>query len=115
MRIRVFKQYWQKFRYNSAKREELMEMFDISDNQAEYYYGEGFKRWRDEIEGVHEFLEQIRTKEREAETKSDIKGNTIIRTIKGEFADRDTQEITYSSATFNPFSAENRRAQERKM
>lgn len=113
MRIGVFKRYWARFKYNSSKREELMEMFDAADQQAGFYYGEGFKSWRDEIEGVHEFLAEIRTKEREAEAKTQVKGNTIIRTIKGEFQDRDTQEIEYSSATFNPFSAENRKVQER--
>ena len=112
MRIGVFKRYWARFKYNRNKREQLMEMFDAADQQAEFYYGEGFTSWRDEIEGVHEFLEELRTKKREAEAKSHVKGNTIVKTIKGEILDRDTQEIEYSSATFNPFSAENRRTQE---
>ena len=56
MRIGVFKRYWSRFKYNKKRREILMDMFDASDKQAEFYYGEGFKSWRDEIEGVNEFL-----------------------------------------------------------
>jgi hypothetical protein len=36
------KRYWDKFRYNKNRRNALIEMFDASDEQAEYYYGEGF-------------------------------------------------------------------------
>ena len=35
------------------------------------------------------------------------KGNTIVRTIKGETKELTRQEIEYSSATFNPFDKEN--------
>lgn len=62
MRIGVFKRYWSRFKYNKKRREILIEMFDASDKQAEFYYGEGFKSWRDEIEGVNEFLQEIITK-----------------------------------------------------
>ena len=56
MRIGIFKRYWQKFKYNRSRRELLVGMFDAADKQAEFYYGEGFKTWREEIEGVDEFL-----------------------------------------------------------
>jgi len=49
MRIGVFKRYWERFRYNKKKREELVDMFDASDLQAEFYHGKGFKTWREEI------------------------------------------------------------------
>lgn len=56
MRIGVFNRYWKRFKYNRTKREELIKLFDASDMQAEFYYGAGFKTWRQEIEGVEEFL-----------------------------------------------------------
>lgn len=56
VRIGIFKRYWQKFKYNRSRRELLVGMFDAADKQAEFYYGEGFKTWREEIEGVDEFL-----------------------------------------------------------
>lgn len=64
---------------------------------------------------MHEFLEELRTKKRDVEVRTQVKGNTIIKTIKGEVQDLESQEIEYSSATFNPFSAENRKTQESKM
>jgi hypothetical protein len=115
MRIGVFKRYWARFKYNRKRRDALIEMFDDSDRQAEFYYGPGFTSWRDELEGVHEFLAEVRTKEKAAEALSEVKGNTIIRTIKGASPDRDAQEVEYSSATFNPFSADNRKTQESKL
>lgn len=41
----------------------LVDMFDAADMQAEFYYGEGFKTWREEIEGVQEFLAQVQPKQ----------------------------------------------------
>lgn len=43
-----------------------------------------------------------------------MKGNTIIKTIEGVVEGHDTTQIEYSSATFNPFSPINRKAQEAK-
>lgn len=59
MRVMIFKKYWNKFKYNKNSREQVMEMLDEADEQAGYYYGEDFKTWRQEIEGVEEFLEEI--------------------------------------------------------
>lgn len=51
-----------------------------------------------------------------AEDKSQIQGNTVIKTIKSVHKElEDSQEIQYSAATFNPFSAVNRKTQETKI
>lgn len=52
MRIGVFKRYWEKFKYNKSRREYLIEMFDETDKQIEFYLGDGYNNWRDEIPGT---------------------------------------------------------------
>jgi len=79
-RIGIFKRYWSQCKYNKRKRELLVSAFDAADEQAAYYYGEGFKGWRDEIEGVHEFFEELKTKKSEAEASQAQSGNTIVKT-----------------------------------
>jgi hypothetical protein len=59
MRIGVFKRYWEKFRYNKARRERLIEMFDEADEQVEVYLEDEYKNWRDEIPGVRDFLKEL--------------------------------------------------------
>ena len=72
----------------------LIELFDAADQQAEFYYGEGFKTWREEIEGVEEFLQEIISKKKLSDEKTQIQGNTIIKTIKNPIKElEDTQEI----------------------
>jgi hypothetical protein len=52
MRIGVFKRYWDKFKFNKRRRELIVQMFDESETQIEFYLGEEFKPWRDEIPGA---------------------------------------------------------------
>ena len=103
MRIGVFKRYWDKFKYNKDRREYLIELFDDTDKQIEFYLGDAFVNWRDEIPGTRQFLQELNSKKREIDIISQKKGNTIIRTIKGEHEELNYQEIEYSSKTFNPF------------
>jgi len=44
-----------------------------------------------------------------------LKGNTVIRTIKGKTQDLNMQEIEYSVKTFNPFDRLNIKTQEGKI
>lgn len=90
-------------------------MFDEADAQAGFYYGEGFKGWRDEIEGAREFLEQVQKEKTKKDIQLARRGNTVIRNIKGRVEDFNSQEIEYSTATFNPFSVENVRAANKKI
>jgi hypothetical protein len=83
MRIGVFKRYWDKFKYNKSRREYLINLFDDTDKQIEFYIGDDYKNWRDEIPGTRQFLKEVETKKREIDIVSQMKGNTIIRTIKG--------------------------------
>jgi hypothetical protein len=62
MRIGVFKRYWDKFKFNKRRRELLCEMFDETDLQVEFYLGQEYVSWRDEIEGARLFLEEIAEK-----------------------------------------------------
>lgn len=103
MRIGVFKRYWNKFKYNKKRREVLMEMFDASDAQFEFYLQDEYKNWKDEIEGVREFLQQIEKKKLDDTVTVSRLGNTIQRTIKGKTAAETITEIQYSAKTFNPF------------
>lgn len=84
MRVMIFKKYWNKFKYNRAAREQVMQLLDEADEQAGYYYGDNFKTWRQEIDGVEEFLEEIAAQKKLKDSKLSRKGNTIVRTIKGE-------------------------------
>ena len=67
-----------------------MEMFDESDKQAQFYYGPGFKSWRQEVEGVEEFLAELISKKKIlSEERSKVQGNTIIKTIKSPYKELD--------------------------
>lgn len=90
----------------------MIQMFDETDKQAGFYYGDDFKSWRDEVPGVHEFLANVEAKKREMDVKLARQGNTVVRTIKGETEQLNTAEVQYSTATFNPFDVENRKLAE---
>jgi hypothetical protein len=59
MRIGIFKRYWTKFKYNKKRREHLVELFNETDKQIEFYMGDKFKSWMEEIEGSRQFLQDI--------------------------------------------------------
>ena len=105
-RIGIFKRYWDKFKFNKKRREKLVAMFDETDEQIEFYLIDDFVSWKDEIEGARQFLEDIKIKKVEDDIKLSTMGNTVIRTIAGK-THKDTQEIEYSSQTFNPFDTSN--------
>lgn len=46
--------------------------------------GDQFVEWQDEIEGVRVFLDELKRKKLEADVAVSMKGNTVIRTIKGQ-------------------------------
>lgn len=115
MRIATFKKYWEKFKYNKTRREKLVEMFDESDEQVKFWMGDHFVEWQDEIEGVRVFLDELKRKKLEADVAVSMKGNTVIRTIKGENEFEDLQEIEYNVKTFNPFDQLNIKTQEGKI
>ena len=115
MRVGAFKRYWDRFKLNKNKREEIMQMFDEADEQAKFYYGEDFKGWRDEIEGAREFLNEVHKEKIQKDIQLARRGNTVIRNIKGRVEDLNSQEIEYSTATFNPFSVENVRNANKKI
>jgi len=95
--MNVFRRYWSKFRYNKKRRERIIGLFDTSDDQFEFYLGDEFVPWQDEIEGVKEFLAEIEAKELlVTEEKYQAEGtsqNTIVRKIKGDHPETDMQEI----------------------
>ena len=62
----------------------LVEMFDETDKQMEFFLEDEFKPWKDEIEGARQFLEDIRVKQIEVDIKTSRKGNTVIKTITGK-------------------------------
>ena len=92
----------------------LVEMFDETDKQIEFFLEDEFKPWKDEIEGARQFLEDIRVKQIEVDIKTSRKGNTVIKTITGKNK-KDHQEIEYSAKTFNPFDQLNIKTQEGKI
>ena len=92
----------------------LIEMFDETDKQIEFFLLDEFKPWQDEIEGARQFLEDIKVKKIEQDIRLSRKGNTVIKTIKGENK-REHQEIEYSAKTFNPFDQLNIKTQEGKI
>ena len=47
MRIGIFKRYWDKFKFNKSRRDHLVEMFDETDKQIEFYLEDEFVSWRD--------------------------------------------------------------------
>ena len=51
----------------------------------------------------------------EDDVRLSLKGNTVIRTIKGKTQDLTMQEIEYSVKTFNPFDKLNIKTQEGKI
>lgn len=90
-------------------------MFDETDGQVEFYLGENYVNWRDEIEGARQFLEEIAQKKVEDDIRLSLKGNTVIRTMKGKTQELSMQEIEYSVKTFNPFDKLNIKTQQGKM
>ena len=115
MRIGIFKRYWDRFKFNKRRRELLCEMFDETDKQVEFYLDEEFVSWKDEIEGSRQFLEDIYKKKIDDDVRLSLKGNTVIRTLKGKTQDLNMQEIEYSVKTFNPFDKLNIKTQEGKI
>jgi len=113
MRIGVFKRYWDKFKYNKSRREYLIDLMDENDEQVKYYLADEFRGWRDEIEGVHTFLEELAKKQVDNDIRKQLKGNTLIRTIKGKHDNDTLQEIEYSSKTFNPYDPLNIKMQQK--
>lgn len=115
IRIGVFKRYWDKFKFNKRRRDLLCEMFDETDKQVAFYLGDEFVSWRDEIEGSRQFLENIQKKKIEDDVRLSLKGNTVIRTLKGKTQELNQQEIEYDVKTFNPFDRLNIKTQEGKI
>ena len=89
-----------------------MEKFDEADVQIEAYLGDEYRNWRDEVEGAREFLQELKTKQVQADSLDKSQGNTNIKTIKGNPEQLTKQEIEYDSQTFNPFDPINIKTQE---
>lgn len=115
MKVGVYKRYWDKFKYNKARREHMIELFDNADEQTKYYLQEEYVNWRDEIPGVRDFLKQVQTKKVETKIQTAMLGNTIVRTIPGKHSLDDLQEVQYTRDTFNPFDQLNIKTQEKKI
>ena len=47
----------------------MIELFDEADEQVEFYMEDEFVSWRDQIEGVREFIQNIQTKKIEHDIK----------------------------------------------
>jgi len=62
----VFKRYWDRYKHNRKKRELLIQMFDDSEVIVKNYLEDEYVNWRDEIEGVRDFLEEVKTKKIES-------------------------------------------------
>lgn len=90
-------------------------MFDETDLQVEFYLGDGFVSWKDEIVGARQFLEDIAKQKIMDDVRLSLKGNTVIRTLKGKTQEHSMQEIEYSVKTFNPFDKLNIKTQEGKI
>lgn len=58
--------------------------------------------WKDEIEGVREFLSDMEKKQIDSDIKHQKKGNTVIKSLKDE-ANKEMHQIEYSVKSFNPF------------
>ena len=104
MRIGVFKKYWEKFKFNKSRRENMIELFDEADEQVKFYLEDEFRSWRDEIPGVREFIRNISTKSVESDVRTAKAGNTVVKEIAGAHEDDQLQEVLYSKHTFNPFN-----------
>lgn len=112
LRIGIFKRYWKKFRYNRHRRELLIELFDETDKQIEFYLGDEFVSWKDHLEGTREFLKEIDAKKVEHEQKYLKKGDHLVKNFKGGIDLLDYQEIQYDIQSFNPLDATNVKLQE---
>lgn len=115
MRIAYFKKYWDKFKYNRARREYLIETFDEASEQLAYYLGDEFKDWRDEIPGAREFLKEVESKQTEKTIEREKLGTTTVRVLPGHTEIDNLQEVEYSPYTFNPFDAVNIRTAEKNL
>ena len=89
-------------------------MFDEADEQVKFYLEDEFVSWRDQIEGVHEFLAELDQQKVVEEEELASKGNTIIRNIKGENRGKDLTQVEFSVKSFNPFDQSNIKTQEAK-
>jgi len=58
MRMNVFRRYWDKFKFNRKRREKLCAVFNQSDDQFQFFLGDSFKPWYEEL-GVVDFLEEM--------------------------------------------------------
>lgn len=87
-------------------------MFDETDKQIEFYLGDEFVSWKDQLEGTREFLKEIDAKKVMHETKFLKKGDHLIKNFKGGIDLLDFQEIQYDTKSFNPLDATNVRLQE---
>jgi len=61
-RIAVFKRYWDKFKYNKTRREQLIQTIDDADEQVAFYLGDEYRNWKDEIPGCRDFLKAVQEK-----------------------------------------------------
>ena len=77
----VFKRYWDKFKYNKKRREHLIELFDGADEQVAFYLAEEYVDWKDEIEGVREFIRDLQKQKVDRKVQTSMHGNTVVRTI----------------------------------
>ena len=57
-----------KFKYNKSRREYLIEMFDETDKQIEFFLEDEYVNWRDAIGGVREFLKELEAKKVDMDT-----------------------------------------------
>lgn len=114
MRIGIFKRYWDKFKYNKTRRENLIEAFDDADEQVEFYLEGDYRNWRDEIPGARDFIREMTKKKVDVVVTGEVLGNTVVRTIPGEHDLINVQEVQYSPKTFNPFHNDNIKVQEKK-
>ena len=70
MRIGIFNRYWKRFKYNKKRREYLIDLFDETDKQIEFYLGDKYRHWSDEVDGARQFLQDIE-KQQITENKSE--------------------------------------------
>lgn len=115
LRLSYFKRYWDKFKYNKARREHLVEIMDEADEQVAFYLQDDYKDWRDEIPGAREFLVDLARKKSENKVASTHLGDTIIRQYPGKTEIDTLHEVEYSPKTFNPFDQINIRHQEKNL
>ena len=60
--MNIFRRYWDKFKYNKNRRQMLIGTFNNSDDQFEFYLGDEFKPWYEELEAT-DFLIEMENQE----------------------------------------------------